>query len=93
MKLNDYCLCKKPIWNFFLQWPNLREWQSFRGNWPTTALAVGAIDGKSHEINRPVNNQEQFYYGHRHYHCIHTHIVVDNTGRISTLKVFFRPSK
>ena len=45
-------------------------------------MAVGAIDGTSHEINRPVNNQGLFYSGHRRSHCIHTQIVVDNTGRI-----------
>ena len=66
----------------FLYWPDLCEWQSFRGNWPKIALAVRAINGTSHEIHRPVNNQEQFYSRHRYYHCIHTQIVVDNIGRI-----------
>ena len=73
----------------FLHWPNLREWQSFRGNWPRIAMAVAAIDGTSHEINRPVNNQGQFYSGHSHYHCVHTQIVVDNTDRIRHIESGF----
>ena len=67
MKLNDSAYVRNRI-GFFLPWPNLRELQSFGGNWPKIVLAVEVIDGTSHEINRPVNNQEQFYSGHRHYH-------------------------
>ena len=47
------------------------------------ADAVGAIDGTSNEIYRPMNEpQQQFYSGNRSYHCLHTHMVVDATGII-----------
>ena len=47
------------------------------------AVAVGAIDGTSNEIYRPLTEpQEQFYSGNRSYHCLHTQMVVDATGII-----------
>jgi DDE superfamily endonuclease/Helix-turn-helix of DDE superfamily endonuclease len=66
----------------YLQWPSIQEWLSLRGAWRRIPMAVGAIDGTSHEIYRPVQNQEQFYSGHRHFHCMHSQIVIDNTGLI-----------
>ena len=49
--------------------------------WEKLADAVGAIDGTSHEIYRPMNEpQQQFYSGNRSYHCLHTQMVVDATG-------------
>ena len=46
--------------------------------WEKLADTVGAIDGTSHEIYRPMNEpQQQFYSGNRSYHCLHTHMVVD----------------
>ena len=42
---------------------------------------VGAIDGTSTEIYRPqIELQELLLSGHRHFHAIHTQIVIDNTG-------------
>ena len=43
----------------YIKWPSLREWQNFRGNWEKLADAVGAIDGTSHEIYRPMNEPQQ----------------------------------
>ena len=44
------------------------------------ADAVGAIDGTSNEIYRPLTEpREQFYSGNRSYHCLHTQMVVDAT--------------
>lgn len=49
-----------------------------RNFWKKIHCAVGAIDGTSHEINRPSSEQEQYYSGNRHYHAVHSQIVVDN---------------
>jgi hypothetical protein len=83
---------KEQIWNMvsfldtaleqYLQWPTVDEWSNLRGNWNKIPVAVGAIDGTSHEIYRPKEDQEQFYSGYRSFHCIHTQIVIDNTGQI-----------
>ena len=73
-----------------IKWPSLREWQNFRGNWENLADAVGAIDGTSHEIYRPMNEpQQQFYSGNRSYHCLHTQMVVDATGIIRYIESGF----
>ncbi|VDI61573.1 Hypothetical predicted protein [Mytilus galloprovincialis] len=46
-------------------------------------MAVGAIDGTSTEIYRPlVEPQELYYSGHRHFHCVHNQVVNDNLGKI-----------
>ena len=67
----------------YIRWPSVREWRNLRGTWEKINDAVGAIDGTSHEIYRPLNEpQEQFYSGNRAYHCLHTQIIVDATGLI-----------
>ena len=66
----------------YIQWPSFREWQELCGNWPKIHHAVGAVDGTSHKIYRPKVNQQLYYSGHRKYHCLHTQIIIDNTGRI-----------
>ena len=44
---------------------------------------MGAIDRTSHKIERPTAiPQRPFYSGHRHFHCFHTVVIVDNTGNI-----------
>ena len=53
---------------YYLLWPTLEEWSNLRSNWNKFEMAVGAIDGTSHEIYRPSENQEQFYSGYRCYH-------------------------
>jgi hypothetical protein len=73
----------------FITWPSEQEWLDLRGNWPKISAAVGAIDGTSHEIYRPTEFQHQFYSGHRRYHCLHTQLVIDNSGRIRYLESGF----
>jgi hypothetical protein len=73
----------------FIEWPTINEWQNLRWNWPKIVPAVGAIDGTSHEIYRPKINQQQYFSGHRHYHCLHSQIVIDNTGKIRHVETGF----
>lgn len=62
-----------------ITWPTRREWRQMKGNWSALPDAVGAIDGTSHRIYRPSSEEQRDYYsGHRHCHCIHTQIVIDN---------------
>lgn len=57
--------------NFYMTWPTINEWRDLRNNWPEIPMAVGAIDGTSHEIYRPMTEPQQMYYsGHRNYHAI-----------------------
>ena len=68
----------------------LREWWGFRGNWEKIADAVGAIDGTSNEIYRPITEpQEKVYSGNRSYHCLHRQMVVDATGIIKYVESEF----
>lgn len=73
----------------YLQWPSDQDWRSLRGNWRRVPCAVGSIDGTSHEIYRPVHNQERYYSGHRNYHCLHTQVVIDNLGIIRFVETGF----
>ncbi|CAG2210778.1 unnamed protein product [Mytilus edulis] len=51
-----------------IHWPSLDEWQDLQGGWGKLPFAVGAIDGTSTEIYRPITEpQEQYYSGHRQY--------------------------
>jgi len=61
----------------FVQWPSVEEWQAMRGRWPKITDAVGAIDGTSHEIYRPIDNEREFFSCHRGYHCLHSQVIVD----------------
>ena len=50
-----------------------------RDVWQELLDAVGAIDATSHMINRSVNEKQADYHSaNRHYHCIHTQIVLHN---------------
>ena len=70
-------------------WPSQREWRDLRGNWPEMPAVVGCIDGTSHEILMPmVENQAEFYSGHRKYHCYHTQVLRVNTSKLITGKVY-----
>ena len=73
-----------------VEWPGVDEWRSLQGVWEEIPSAVGAIDGTSHQIYRPVEHQEQFYSGHRHVHCIHTQVVIDNEKRLRLVTSGFR---
>lgn len=85
--------CIPIMWEHFhalVQWPSLDEWTSKIGNWNKLPSAVGAIDGTSTEINRPhIEPQELYFSGHRHFHVIHTQVVVDNTGKICHIQSGF----
>lgn len=73
-----------------IEWPTLNEWLSIRNTWPQLPNALGAIDGTSHPIYRPQNEpQEQFYSRHRHMHCIHTQVLVDNQNHIRLIRSGF----
>ena len=66
-----------------VDWPAVAEWREMAGGWTKLPMAVGAIDGTSHRIYRPeIEPQEQYYSGHRCFHCVHTQVVVDVQGRI-----------
>lgn len=67
--------------NRHIKWPTLGEWGQKIGYWDKIPCAVGSIDGTSHEIYRPgVEPQEPFYSGYRHYHTLHTQVIVDIEG-------------
>jgi hypothetical protein len=54
-----------------------------RGGWSGIPVAVGAIDGTSHKLQRPrTEPQEQYYSGHRHMHCMHTVVIIDTNNAI-----------
>ena len=53
------------------------------GNWDKIPHALGAIDRTGHKIERPtVIAQRPLYSGHRHFHCFHTVVTVDNIGNL-----------
>ncbi|VDI60819.1 Hypothetical predicted protein [Mytilus galloprovincialis] len=59
-------------------------------NWEKLPMAVGAIDGTLTEIYRPlVELQELYYSGHRHFHCVHTQVVIDYLGKICYIDAGF----
>lgn len=72
------------MWNIYanqIVWPSQQEWQSMRGHWSKLPDAVGAIDGTSHRIYRPgIEPQALYFSGHRHTHCVHTMVIIDNHG-------------
>ena len=56
----------------------MEEWTNLQGRWQKLPFA---IDGTSTEIYRPgIEPQEHYYSGNRHYHCIHTQVVITNDG-------------
>ncbi|VDI45215.1 Hypothetical predicted protein [Mytilus galloprovincialis] len=75
-----------PMWEVvspLIHWPAVQDWRNCRGRWPEMSNVVGCIDGTSHEILTPMTEpQEEFYSGHRKYHCIHTQVIIDNDKNI-----------
>jgi hypothetical protein len=61
-----------------IRWLNEREWNTMRNVWVTFPDAVGTIDGTSHEIYIPEENQHIYYSGH----CLQTQIIADSEGNI-----------
>lgn len=81
------------LYNHFsgsITWPSRREWRQLRGRWRRLPEAVGAIDGTSHEIYIPQEDQHLYYSGHRSYHCIHTQVIIDNNLNIRHVESGFR---
>lgn len=56
----------------------MEEWDSLRDNWPELKCSVGCIDRTSHRINRSIEYHGLCYSGHRHMHCRHTQVIIDN---------------
>ena len=55
------------------------------GNWDQIPHAVGAIDRTWHKIEIPNSYPTApviFNSGHRHFHCFHTVVIVDNIGNL-----------
>lgn len=81
------------LWQYFhnqIRWPNPQAWLNLCGNWPEFPNTVGSIDTTPHEIYRPITEpQRLFYSGHRHYHCMHTQLVVDNQGHLRFVQAGF----
>jgi len=66
-----------------VQWPTINEWREKRSSWTKLESAVGVIDSTSTEIYHPqIEPQELNFSGHRHFHAIHTQVVIENSGCI-----------
>lgn len=78
------------LWQYFknqVSWSSLAEWNALRSNWPSFPNAVRCIDGTPHEIYRPqVENQREYFSGHRRYYLMNTQLIVDNLGNIVFLQ-------
>ena len=74
-----------------VRWPTVAEWTRLGGKWRDMPLVVGMIDATSHRIYKPKTERETLYYsGHRHFHCVHTQIIVDNNGVLRYIKSGFK---
>jgi hypothetical protein len=64
-----------------MQLTSFEEWTNFQECWQKLPFDFGGIDGTSTEIYRPgIEPQEHYYSGNRHYHCIHTQVMITNDG-------------
>lgn len=61
-----------------IKWPSEDEWIHLRNNWTELPGVVGAIDGCSHEIQQPTEDQHVYYSGCRKFHCVHSQVIIDN---------------
>ncbi|CAC5415368.1 unnamed protein product [Mytilus coruscus] len=74
-----------------VRWHTRGQWISKRRTWRKLPEAIGCIDAKSHEILMPsLEIQRQYYNGRRHYHCVHTQVVIDNKKKIVHVESGFR---
>jgi hypothetical protein len=65
----------------FIKWPTVEVWRERINTWSQLPFAVGAIDGTSVKINKPQTEPQRLYFsGHRHFHAVHTQVIVDNYG-------------
>lgn len=76
----------------FVSWPTAQEWSLMQKTWEMFPTAVGCIDGTLHKINRPTENQQLFYSGHRHFHGMSTQVIVDVHRNIRYVKSGFQGS-
>ena len=80
------------LWHHFrslISWPSLRQWRHHQNSWRYFPNAVGAIDGTYTPINRPSENQGNFYSGHRHRHLMSIQVVCDCSGHIRFIQAGF----
>lgn len=74
-----------------IKWQSIDQWRDLMHAWSKVHIAVGAIDGTSHQIYWPQTElQQEHYSGHRHCHVIHTQVVVYCRGN---LRVDFKHMK
>ena len=85
VSITDISRCLRSMWPLLLdvvkeeiKWPTRREWTRLKNSWPDLPGVVGAIDGTSHKIQKPLENQRKFYSGCRKYHCVHSQILIDS---------------
>ncbi|VDI35805.1 Hypothetical predicted protein [Mytilus galloprovincialis] len=65
-EIHDCIPIFEETYSSLIYWPSLDEWQELQGGWGKLPFAVGAIDGTSTEIYRPITEpQEQYYSGYR----------------------------
>ena len=73
-----------------IRWPSRAEWTRMRGHWNSLPDVVGCIDGTSFYIYRPASRLQQSYFsGHRHRHCVHAQVIIDNRLNISHIEAGF----
>ena len=80
------------LWHHFhslISWPTLRQWRNLRNTWRHFPNAVGAIDGTYTPINRPQENQQRFFNGHRHRHVMTIQVVCDCLGHLRFVQAGF----
>ena len=66
-----------------VSWLFTAKWMLRMGNWDQIPHAVRAIDRTWHTIERQaIIPQRPLYSGHRHFHCFHTVVIVDNIGNL-----------
>ena len=73
-----------------VRWSMRAEWTTMRGRWRDMPLVVGMVDLTPHRIYKPLTERESLYYsGQRHFHCMHTQVVVDNYDVLRYIKTGF----
>ena len=74
-----------------VRWSIAEEWTSMTGKWSDMSSIIGMIDATSHRIYRPLTERETLYYsGHRHYHCVHTQVIIDRERVLRYVKTGFK---
>ena len=64
-------------------WSSEENWRQLRDSWHTLPAAIAAIDGTSRVIYTDHRwSLKNKYSGHRHGHCMHTKVIMDNRNHI-----------